>query len=133
MALSFETFEEAEERAKTTPPKVRERSHTAWADNTEGKLDVESWPDAPPNWSAKARMYNIKTKGSDLTPGNGGQLIKAFWKSKEVNIARSEPPLEVHLNSEDGLTAVFLLGPGHRDLYSAILIFVPAIFTLSLY
>ena len=27
----------------------------------------------------------------------------------------------------------FLLGPGHRDLYSAILIFVPAIFTLSLY
>ena len=24
MALSFETFEEAKERAKTTPPKVRE-------------------------------------------------------------------------------------------------------------
>ena len=31
------------------------------------------------------------------------------------------------------LPAGFLLGPGHRDLYSAILIFVPAIFTLSLY
>ena len=27
----------------------------------------------------------------------------------------------------------FFLGPGHRDLYAAILIFVPAIFTLSLY
>ena len=49
-------------------------------------------------------MYNIKTKRSDLTPGNGGQLIKAFLKSKEVNIARFEPPSEVHLNSEDGLT-----------------------------
>ena len=49
MALSFETFEEAEERAKTTPPKVRERSHTAGADNTEGKLDVESWPNVPLN------------------------------------------------------------------------------------
>lgn len=36
----------------------------------EGELDqvladVESWPDRPPNWSEKARMYNIKTKGSD--------------------------------------------------------------------
>ena len=29
MALSFETFEEVEEGAKTTTPKVRERSHTA--------------------------------------------------------------------------------------------------------
>ena len=58
---------------------------------------------APPNWSAKTRMYNIKTKGSDSTPGSGGQYIKAFLKSKEVNIARFEPPSEVHLNSEDGL------------------------------
>ena len=39
MALSFETFEEAKERAKTTPPKVREWSHTASPDNIEGKLD----------------------------------------------------------------------------------------------
>ena len=85
MALSFETFEEAEERAKTTPPKVRERSHTASPANIEGKLDqlladVESWPDGPPNWSERARMYNIKTKGSDSTPDNGGQLVKAFLK-----------------------------------------------------
>ena len=59
---------------------------------TEGKLDqlladLESWPDGPPNWSEKARMYNIKTKGSDSTPGNKGQLVKAFLKSKEVNFA----------------------------------------------
>ena len=85
MALSFETFEEAKERAKTTPPKVRERSHSASPANIEGKLDqlladVESWPDGPPNWSEKARMYNIKTKGSDSAPGNGGQLVKAFLK-----------------------------------------------------
>ena len=76
-------FEEAKERAKTTPPKVRERSHTASPANIEGKLDqlladVESWPDGPPNWSEKARMYNIKTKGSASTTGNGGQLVKAF-------------------------------------------------------
>ena len=107
--MAFEIFEEAEERGKMTPPKVRERSHTPWADNIEGQLDqllagVESWPDAAPNWSAKARMYDIKTKGSDLTPGNGGQLIKVFLKSKEVNIAQFEPPSEVHPNSENGLT-----------------------------
>ena len=109
MALSFETFEEAKERAKTTPPKVRERSHTASPANIEGKLDqlladVKLWPDGPPNWSEKARMYNIKTKGSDSTPGNGGQLVKAFLKSKKVDITQFKPPSEVHLNSEDGLT-----------------------------
>ena len=32
-----------------------------------------------------------------------------------------------------GKSEGFLLGPGHRDLYSAILIFAPLIFTLSLY
>ena len=49
--------------------------------------DLESWPDGLPNWSEKARMYNIKTKGSDSTPGNKGKLVKAFLKSKEVNFA----------------------------------------------
>ena len=43
----------------------------------------------------------------------------------------NEPIFSGHLYITD--TAGFLLGPGHRDLYSAILIFVPAIFTLSLY
>ena len=88
---------------------VHQRSASASANNIEGKLDqlladLESWPDGPPNWSEKARMYNIKTKGSDLTPGNKGQLVKAFLKSKEVNFAWFEPPSEVHLNSKDGLT-----------------------------
>lgn len=62
----------------------------------EGELDqlladVESWRDGPPNWSEKARMYNIKTKGSDTTPANGGQ--QAFLKSKEVNTSRFEHQL----------------------------------------
>lgn len=59
----------------------------------EGELDqlladVESRLDGPPNWSEKARMYNIKTKGSDATPANRGQ--QAFLKSKEVDISRFE-------------------------------------------
>ena len=108
MAQSFETFEEAKERAQKTPPKVRERPHTASVYNIEGELDqlpadVESWPNGPPNWSEKARKYNIKTKGSDSTPANGGQLVKAFLKSKEVDIIRCEPPA-VQINSEEGLT-----------------------------
>ena len=98
---SFETFEEAE-RGKTTPLKVKEQSHTTSADNIEGKLDQLWWPDGPPNWSKKARLYNIKRKGSDLTSGKWGQLVKAFLKSKKVHIAWFEPPSEVHLNSEDG-------------------------------
>lgn len=62
----------------------------------EGELDqlladVESRLDGPPNWSEKARMYNIKTKGSDATPANGGQ--QAFLKSKEVDISRFERQL----------------------------------------
>ncbi|CAH3041609.1 unnamed protein product [Porites evermanni] len=36
-------------------------------------------------------MYNIKTKGSDTTPANGGQ--QAFLKSKEVNTSRFEHQL----------------------------------------
>ena len=78
--LSFETFEEAKERGKTTPLEVKEQSHTTSADNIESKLDQLSWPDGPPNWSKKARLYNIKSKGSDLTSGKQGQLVKAFSK-----------------------------------------------------
>ena len=75
---------------------VHQRSASASANNIEGKLDqpladLESWPDGLPNWSEKASMYNIKkkpkTKGSDSTPGNKRQLVKAFLKSKEVNFA----------------------------------------------
>ena len=100
--LSFETFEEAKERGKTTPLKVKEQSHTTSADNIEGKLDQLWWPNGPPNWSKKARLYNIKRKGSDLTSGKWGQLVKAFLKSKKVDIAWFQPPSEVHLNLEDG-------------------------------
>ena len=87
---------------------MRERPHTASVYKIEGELDqlladVESWPDGPPNWSEKARKYNIKTKGSDSTPANGRQLVKAFLKSKEVDITRFEPPA-VQINSEEGLT-----------------------------
>ena len=88
--------------SKTTPLEVKEQSHTTSADNIEGKLDQLWRLDGPPNWSKKARLYNIKSKGSDLTSGKQGQLVKAFLKSKKVHIAWFEPPSEVHLNSEDG-------------------------------
>lgn len=79
------------QRGPPPPPKVRERPHTASVCNIEGELhqllaDVESWPDGPPNLSEKARKYNIKTKGSDSTSANEGQLVKAFLKSKEVDV-----------------------------------------------
>ena len=52
----------------------------------------------------KPECTTSKPRGSDLTPGNGEQLIEVFLKSKEVNIAQFEPPSEVHPNSENGLT-----------------------------
>ena len=73
LAHSFETTAEATERARTTPPKVKERSHVPTTDNITGDLDqllkdVKSWPYGTINWSEKARMYNITTKGQDSTP-----------------------------------------------------------------
>ena len=96
LAQAFETFEEAQERAKKTPPKVKERLHTPLTENIDGNLqqllaEVDSWPDGKVNWSEKARSYKIRTKGQESTPANGGQLIKFFLQSKGVNITRFEP------------------------------------------
>ena len=95
LGQSFETYEEAKERSKKTPPKVRERLHTPLVENIDGDLEqmlaeVESWPDGKVNWSEKARTYNICTKGQESIPANGGQMLKEFLKSKGVNIARFE-------------------------------------------
>lgn len=115
MAQSFETIEEAKERARKTPPKVKERSHTASAENIDGELDqlladVESWPDGTINWSEKARIYKIRTKGTHSTPGNGGQIIKSFLQSKQIDIARfeSHPPRELHSEDLTGTKAILL-------------------------
>ena len=61
--LSFETFEEAKERGKTTPLEVKEQSHTTSADNIERKLDQLSWPDGPPNWSKKSQIVQYQKQG----------------------------------------------------------------------
>ena len=95
LAQSFETMTEATERARTTPPKVRERSHAPSTDNIIGDLDqllidVNSWPNGDINWSEKARIYNIRAKGQDMTPPNGGQIIKSFLQRKEVDLSRFE-------------------------------------------
>ena len=95
LAQSFETMTEATERARTTPPKVSERSHAPSTDNIVGDvdqllIDVKSWPNGAINWSEKARIYNITTKGQDSTPPNGGQIIKSFLQRKEVDLSRFE-------------------------------------------
>ena len=60
LAQSFATYEEAMERSKKTPPKVKERLRTALVKNIEGNLqqlleEVESWPVGKVNWSEKVR------------------------------------------------------------------------------
>lgn len=86
---------EATERARTTPPEVRERSHAPSTDKIIEDLDqllidVKSWPNGDINWSEKARIYNIRTKDQDLTPPNGGQIIKSFFQRKEVDFSLFE-------------------------------------------
>ena len=95
LAQSFETKTEATDRARTTLQKVRERLHAPSTDNIEGDfdqllIDVKSWPNGAINCSEKARIYNIRTKGQDLTPRNGGQIIKSFLQRKEVDLSRFE-------------------------------------------
>lgn len=73
LAQSFETVEQAAERARTTPPKIKERSHAPALGQITGDLDqlladVKSWPNGTINWSEKARIYNIRTKGQDSSP-----------------------------------------------------------------
>ena len=107
LAQSFETIAQATERARTTPPKVKERSHGPATDNIIGDLDqlltdVKSWPNGTINWSEKARMYNIRTKDQDTTPPNGGQMIKSFLQWKEVNLARFEPTTAAIQNDPQG-------------------------------
>ena len=99
LAQSFETYEEALERTKKTPPKVKDRLHTPLVQNIEGDTeqlleDVKSWPDEKINWSEKARTYKIRTKGQEATPANGGQMIKEFLISKGVAIGRFQPSAE---------------------------------------
>ena len=90
LAQSFETIAEATERVRTTPPKIQERAHVPTTKNITGDLDqlltdVKSWPDGAINWSEKARMYHIRTKGQDSTPANGVQMIKSYLERNGVD------------------------------------------------
>ena len=107
LAQSFETIAEASERAKTTPPKVKERSHAPSTENIIGDLDqlltdVKFWPNGTINWSEKAKLYQIRTKGQDSTPPNGGQMIKVFLQRKEVDLARFTPTTAANQNDSQG-------------------------------
>ena len=119
LAHSFETTAEATERARTTPPKVKERSHVPTTDNIIGDLDqllkdVKSWPCGTINWSEKARMYNIRAKGQDSTPPNGGQMIKSFLARQEVNITHFEATANVNQNDTQGKLKGILNLQGHK-------------------
>ena len=92
LAQSFESKEEATERARITPPKRKEKSHTPATENITGDLDqlltdVKSWPKGTTNWSEKAKIYKIRMIGQDATPPNGGQMIKAFLQKKGIDIS----------------------------------------------
>ena len=50
-------------------------------------LDAKSWPNGTINWSEKAKMYKIRTKAQDLTPPNGGQMVKAYLERNGVDVA----------------------------------------------
>lgn len=68
IAQTHETLAEATERARVTPPKVKERTHVSASDNIIGTLDqlledIKTWPSGPVNWSEKARLYKIRTTG----------------------------------------------------------------------
>lgn len=93
LAQGFETQEEAAERTRTSPPQKRNRSHTPATNNIEGDLeqllrDVQSWPETTVNWSEKARDYNIRVKGADQVPKNGGQIVKSILTAKGADLAR---------------------------------------------
>ena len=107
LAQSFETMTETTKRARTTPPKVRERSHAPSTDNIVGDLDqllidVKSWPNSVINWSEKARIYSIRTKGQDSTPPNRGQIIKSFLERKEVDFSRFEQVTSANQHNPQG-------------------------------
>ena len=92
LAQSFERTAEATERARTTPPKTKDRPHVLSLENITGHLDqllndVKSWPDGHINWSEKAKKYNVRTKGQDATPPNGGQMVKSFLERKGIDIS----------------------------------------------
>lgn len=110
LAESFETLDEARERAIKTSPKERERSHIPALGNIIGDIDqllidVKSWPHGPVNWSEQARKYNIRHKGQDSSPSNTGQILKSFLQNTQgVNMAK-------FTNTQDGTK-------GNYNLYS---------------
>ena len=92
LAQTFETQEEAAERTRESLPQKRNRPHTPAIENIDGNLeqllnDIESWPDTI-NWSEKAKDYNIRKKGADKVPTNGGQILKKFLAAKGIDLAR---------------------------------------------
>ena len=87
LAQSFESKEEATERARVTPPKRKHKSHTPATENITGDLDqlltdVKSWPKGTTNWSEKAKMYKIRMIGQDVTPPQ--------WRPNDQGISTEE-------------------------------------------
>ena len=91
---SFKTIQQAKRRLEQTPAVIKERSHIPKkvGGNTEQLLkDMKNWPHEPVCWSAKAKGYQIRGHTSDTNQPNGGQIIKEFLKSSELDTKPCEP------------------------------------------
>ena len=86
LTQSFETPEQARERVNKMSTNRKERSHIPALENIVGSIgqlliDINLWPHGQVNWSEKARTYNIRYKGQDSTPPNGGQILKTLLQN----------------------------------------------------
>lgn len=96
MALSFETKQSAKQRRHLLEAnKKKEKEHTGNFESMEWdkeavKAEVEGYDDGHKvSWRELATRYNVNDKNGKLA-GNGGQVIKQWLVSNNVNISRFE-------------------------------------------
>ena len=86
---SFESVDDAQERVSQRK-EDKEKSHSPkyiTGDLEELLHDFKQWtPGTPVNWTAKAKEYNIRKRGSQDTPKNAGQILKAYLKNQGHDI-----------------------------------------------